>query len=470
MNVEIIMQDSKGITEYTKEERENPQLEKQIKISENSLEMVVKKLCRQYPLLHPAIRYFEYTAVKENILLETDGKHVFYQPQKIQDLYVKKQLQLLESKYLHFVIHGLLGHFYAHSQLGKDVLWDAILDYEVNMITNSLAYRKVEGADKKRLGIRGLYWYAKKHVKIAAQLKAHKDADRHEIWDRDMKRKIGSIQLENSGNGETEVRGNERYGLIGDITAEVKRELEEKWKEIQELVGIGKELDEQKFKNILKGKLAGMERGNWEEAYEAAEENGNSYREHIIQFIREREIMKEQEGTIDKMLYSFGFELYGDVAFIEPEEYSENKALKKVVIALDTSGSCLGETMNEFLRETKNLLQDISEISSFQEVILMQCDTEIQKEEHFQNTWEFPEEKSWKMRGFGGTDFCPVFKKVGELIEEESDEIDFLVYFSDGYGEFPEEKPEYPVFFVLPEPDERGRLPEWVIPVWYKNI
>ena len=120
--------------------------------------------------------------------------------------------------------------------------------------------------------------------------------------------------------------------------------------------------------------------------------------------------------------------------------------------------------MSEFLRETKNLLQDISEISSFKEVILMQCDAEIQKEERFESADKFPEEDSWKMEGFGGTDFRPVFERVQEMIKEDPGEIDFLVYFSDGYGEFPKEKPEYPVIFVLPEQNEY--LPDWVIPVF----
>ena len=43
MNVDVYMQDFKGITEYSKEEREEEQLKKQIKVAESSLEMVIKK-------------------------------------------------------------------------------------------------------------------------------------------------------------------------------------------------------------------------------------------------------------------------------------------------------------------------------------------------------------------------------------------------------------------------------------------
>ena len=80
------------------------------------------------------------------------------------------------------------------------------------------------------------------------------------------------------------------------------------------------------------------------------------------------------------------------------------------------------------------------------------------------------EENSREMKGFGGTDFRPVFKRVQEIIETEHAEVDFLVYFSDGYGNFPKEEPAYPVFFVLSEEEENVRLPDWVMPVWYRNM
>ena len=466
MKVDILIDDFKGITEYSKEEREDTKLSNRIKNAEIILEMVVKQLCKRYPLLHPAIRFFEFAAVKEEIILETDGNYVFYQPQKIEKLYADRMLREIEIKYLHFVLHGLLGHFYTHKKLGTDSLWDAVLDYEVETIVNSLVEQRVSGINKKRLGTKALYWYAKKQHQIAAKIRGFKNWDNHKVWEREKKKKIGSLQLKEGEGGGIEMTGMEGFPWGG----EEEYDVEKMWNEIQEMVGMGRELNARTLKKVLNGKFAGTKKGNKEIDYDAAKENGNSYREYIRQYMREREIMKEQEGTIDKMLYSFGFELYGDVAFIEPEEYSENKAMKRVLIAIDTSGSCSGCVMNEFLRETKNLLQDISEISSFEEVILMQCDTEVQSEEHFYDVWEFPEENSMKMKGFGGTDFRPVFQRVQQIMDTEQSEVDFLVYFSDGYGTFPQKQPEYPVFFVLTQQDESQELPDWVIPILYKEM
>lgn len=423
-----------SLTPYTAKEKKGKKVARQIQVAEASLEMVRKKLCRQLPLLQPAIRSFKLVAVKEEIALESDGMHVFYHPGEVETFYRLKSLKHLEIQYLHFVLHGLLGHFQLHQKLGEDSLWDDVMDYEVSRILGCLTEEEIKEDEKKNFGksfgIRGLYWHAKKHPKIRGRLKKHKQWDQHSLWD------------ENSCS----------------------------WEEIQEMVGMGTELEQSGLRQMVserEKKGIGSEKGEESQVYEEAEETGNSYREQILQFVRARETLREQEGTIDKMLYSYGFELYGDIAFIEPEECKEQKEMKKVVIAIDTSGSCEGESMNEFLRETRNLLQDISKIAFFEEVILLQCDTFIQGEEHYRSPEEFPKETTWEMKGFGGTSFIPVFQRVEELVDREIEEIDFLVYFSDGLGEFPPEAPGYPVFFILP--GEEASLPEWVTPIYYKK-
>ena len=67
--------------------------------------------------------------------------------------------------------------------------------------------------------------------------------------------------------------------------------------------------------------------------------------------------------------------------------------------------------------------------------------------------------------GFGGTDFRPVFKRIEEY-EKQGNKVDLLVYFSDFYGDYPETKPDYPVYFVADEEtsirDTDDFRPEWV--------
>ena len=48
-----------------------------------------------------------------------------------------------------------------------------------------------------------------------------------------------------------------------------------------------------------------------------------------------------------------------------------------------------------------------------------------------------------KIKGLGGTDFRPVFNLVDKLIlDKEFTNLKGLIYFTDGYGDFPAQKPD----------------------------
>ena len=51
-------------------------------------------------------------------------------------------------------------------------------------------------------------------------------------------------------------------------------------------------------------------------------------------------------------------EHYGNIPLIEPLEYKEVNRLEELVIAIDTSGSCSGETVQRFLGETYGILSE----------------------------------------------------------------------------------------------------------------
>lgn len=53
-----------------------------------------------------------------------------------------------------------------------------------------------------------------------------------------------------------------------------------------------------------------------------------------------------------------------------------------------------------------------------------------------------------KIKGLGGTDFRPVFRRVDEMIHnKEFINLKGLIYFTDGYGVFPERMPTYKTAF-----------------------
>jgi predicted metal-dependent peptidase len=67
--------------------------------------------------------------------------------------------------------------------------------------------------------------------------------------------------------------------------------------------------------------------------------------------------------------------------------------------------------------------------------------------------------------GFGGTDFCPVFRYIDEHSELDAS---LLIFFTDGYGTYPERPPAYPVMWLLTHDGTCGV--EWGLQVRFKHV
>ena len=72
-----------------------------------------------------------------------------------------------------------------------------------------------------------------------------------------------------------------------------------------------------------------------------------------------------------------------------------------------------------------------------------------------------------KLKGSGATDFTPVFDYVEKLkAENEFTKLKGLIYFTDGFGIFPEKVPDYEVLFAfLYEDISRPRVPGWAMQI-----
>lgn len=109
-----------------------------------------------------------------------------------------------------------------------------------------------------------------------------------------------------------------------------------------------------------------------------------------------------------------------------------------IAVAIDTSGSISDKELSAFLSELSAIISS----NFIKEVHFYQCDAAIHKYEVLERH-DLP--LKGKVYGRGGTDFRPVF----DHIRKNDIDIDALIYFTDLYGAWPDNPPEYPVLWVV---------------------
>ena len=190
------------------------------------------------------------------------------------------------------------------------------------------------------------------------------------------------------------------------------------------------------------------------------------YTDFLRKFMVMGETVQVNDDEFDYIYYTYGLQTYGNLPLVEPLEYKDSNKIRDFVIALDTSASCRGEIVQAFLQKTYNILQNGENFFTKINVHILQCDSEVRQDTKITGREAFDDFLAHgKLTGFGSTDFRPVFDYVEKLREkQEFDNLKGLLYFTDGYGIYPERMPDYDVAFVFLHEDENApKVPPWAI-------
>ena len=193
-----------------------------------------------------------------------------------------------------------------------------------------------------------------------------------------------------------------------------------------------------------------------------------NYSELLSHFMVMNEEITVNDDEFDYIYYTYGLSTYGNMPLIEPLEYKEDKKIKEFAIALDTSASCSGEIIKKFLVKTYDILQNEESFFNKINLHIIQCDDRIQKDTKIESKSDFDYFiNNLRLKGHGATDFTPVFDYIERLKnEKEFKNLKGLIYFTDGYGTFPEKMPDYEVLFAfLYEDMGRPKVPGWAMQV-----
>ena len=263
---------------------------------------------------------------------------------------------------------------------------------------------------------------------------------------------------EESPDGEPDSDANETDGNVDD--RDDSSQDEKDWEEIAKQIEMSLETFAREW-----GEEAGSLMGN----LAFANRRRYNYDDFLRKFMSITEQMRLNMDEFDYVYYTFGLDVYGNMPLIEPLEYKETESIRDFVIAIDTSESVRGELVKSFVEHTFSILKSSEDYLREVNIHVIQCDSKVQSDLRIRETADVERMMdSFQVRGFGGTDFRPVFDYV-EMLRRRGELLDLkgMIYFTDGLGQFPEKTPDFDVAFVFVE-DEGDAVPP--VPPWAMKI
>ncbi len=386
----------------------------------------------------------------------TDGQNLLYYPAHILKEF-QYEKQTCTRNLLHSVLHCVYRHMFCSPSLDHQV-WDLACDLAVENTITELNLRSASSkreawqqkllAELKQKGVKltaeKLYHHFMSEgisPLAATDLRAAFLGDDHRIW----------YMTEEEKEAEFGIGQGQGAFAMGASSPE------ESWETISRRMQVDMETFGKQKGDLPGGFLQNLKEVN-REKYD--------YTSFLKKFAVMGEAMKINDDEFDYIFYTYGLKLYDKMPLVEPLEYKEVKRIREFVIAIDTSGSVSGELVQAFVQKTYNILKSTESFFNKINLHIIQCDADLQEHVKITSQEEFDEYiKTMTLRGFGGTDFRPVFRKVDELIlAKEFTNLKGLIYFTDGYGTFPKKKPDYEAAFVFVRDEfENPFVPPWAI-------
>lgn len=253
------------------------------------------------------------------------------------------------------------------------------------------------------------------------------------------------------GEGEGDSDRNEKKPALKPET------LKQEWRDIAERI----QMDLETFSNSY-----GEGAGEMQQQLRQINKETYDYADFLKHFAVLGENIEINDDEFDYIFYTYGMKLYDRMPLVEPLEYKEVKKIREFVIAIDTSESVSGEIVQKFVTKTWNILKQTENFFRKINIHIIQCGARVEEDVRISSQEEFDEYiRHMVLKGFGGTDFRPVFTKIEELKRQhEFVNLKGMIYFTDGYGAFPNQAPSFDAAFVfLDQGYDLPQVPPWVI-------
>ena len=259
--------------------------------------------------------------------LGTDGTTLFFQMESLAAMYKKNRI-LVNRTYLHGVLHCLFCHLWNRKKRDREY-WDLACDIAAESVIDSLlrpcirispsAFRRefymrlesrcrVLNAESVYRALRDMDLSGRELQRLAAEFYA----DDHRFWEQEQKPPHPNMARNR------------------------KEDWDQKREKMQvEMEAFSEEMSEDE--KDLHSQLAVENRERYD------------YRKFLRKFAVLKETVQVDPDSFDYVFYHYGMELYGNMPLIEPLETKELRRVEDFVIVIDTSMSCSGELVQQFL-------------------------------------------------------------------------------------------------------------------------
>jgi len=411
----------------------------------------------------------------------TDAKSFYYNPQFIL-LRFKEDTSSVNRVLLHSILHCMLLHPF-NIDFKDTTLWNLSADICVENIINNWNLNSTKSHKEaaqsmvindisksvKNLSAENIYYYLKGSELSQETIKYYSDLfsdDVHKIWYKnknfaffefdDDEETVEARSIYKKADNRKGLSNESNDKIMYDAINGSAEEEKELWRKITPTV----ESDIEALKN--QGLMSGVETA----VLKGVSRDKYDYSKFLKKLISIDETIEINDDEFDYIFYTYGLNTYKNMPIIEPLEYAENAKVKKLFIAIDTSGSVKGEQVEKFIEKTYNILKSTDFFGKSTEVHIIQCDSEIKEIKILKSSQEIEEYiKNISLKGFGGTDFRPVFKYVDEIFtSSQKNEVNGLIYFTDGDGIYPKQMPKFKSLFVINDSCfDKSKMPLWAI-------
>ncbi|MBQ7535871.1 MAG: metallopeptidase [Stomatobaculum sp.] len=400
----------------------------------------------------------------------TDGSEILFHPNWLLSNFVEHPLRLNRAC-LHMLMHCLFRHMYGAPFHKDEKLWDLSCDIAAESVLDSMKEKRVLQLPNdfreetyrtltEELGVltaEKLYRY---FTDRSSKEKDPEKGDAAAFWDL-QERLEKEFRVCDHGFWDREGDKDPKDPPAMEIP---RRPQEKEWEKTAKRVRTELETF---------GKEAGKDGELLERVLRFSYRERPLYRDFLEHLAVLRETSETDPDSFDYAYYYYGLERYGNMPLIEENELREVKKVEELVIAIDTSASCQAVLVQKFLEETAAVLAEKSSFFRRVRIHLIECDDRIQKDTLLESPEELKKTAGiFAVHGGGGTDFRPVFRHVQMLREQgELKDLRGLIYFTDGYGVYPEKATDYETAFVFREDQDHGdaKVPDWALKLYLQQ-